>query len=138
MMKFDKAPPWLVSAFDGWLGGTVGVRRVMFGYPAGFLHGNMFCGVFGKSLFVRLGEADREALLREEGASTLDPMGGRPMREYVVVPPDLLDDDAAMRGWMARAVAYAQTLPPKAKAVTAAKKPGPKKKPATKSPKKRA
>ena len=46
-MKFEKAPAWIVTLFDALLAETPGERRIMFGYPAGFVNGNMFTGVFG-------------------------------------------------------------------------------------------
>jgi TfoX/Sxy family transcriptional regulator of competence genes len=122
-MKFEKAPPSLVALFDALLPMTMGERRQMFGYPAGFLNGNMFCGVFGKDIVVRLDETDRTALLKREGASTFDPMGGRPMKEYVIVPSDMLDDEAAVIRWLKKAEAYAESLPPKLARKPVTKKP---------------
>ena len=55
--------------------------RPMFGNSAAFLNGNMFIGLFGSELFVRLSDEDRAELLQEEGASLLEPMKGRPMKE---------------------------------------------------------
>jgi len=60
--------------------------RPMFGNVAGFVKGNMFTGLFGNDLFVRLSEADRSELLVEPGATVKEPMTGRPMKEYVVLP----------------------------------------------------
>jgi len=122
-MKFEKSPPWLVELFGDALAATPGERRQMFGYPCGFLNGQLFCGLFATSMFVRLCEEDRTALLATEGARVFDPMGGRPMREYVVMPPALLDDAEALRQWLSRAVAYASALPPKKKRATAKRPP---------------
>lgn len=85
----------------------------MFGYPCGFESGQLFTGLFGDSLFVRLGEAERARLLGERGAKPFDPMGGRPMREYAVVPQGWLEDEELIKQWMGRALEYARTLPPK-------------------------
>ena len=120
-VKFEKSPPWLVELFGEALAGTPGERRQMFGYPCGFLNGQLFCGLFASSMFVRLGEAERQELLSRQGAGVFDPMGGRPMREYVVLPRDVLDDGGALRSWLSRAAAYAAALPPKK---TSAKKRG--------------
>jgi TfoX-like protein len=122
-MKFEKSPPWLVELFDEALAGTPGERRQMFGYPCGFLKEQLFCGLFASSMFVRLGEADRAELLAMEGARTFDPMGGRPMREYVVLPPDLLDDAGQLNRWLSRAATYASSLPPKKSAARKAASP---------------
>jgi len=60
--------------------------RQMFGSVAGFVNGNMFMGLHGSALFVRLTEEDRAELLEADGASVFEPMKGRPMKEYVLVP----------------------------------------------------
>ena len=66
-------------------------------------------------------------------------MRGRPMREYVVLPAELLEDAAAVRDWTARALAHAAALPPKADKKPAAPKvsedtPPPKKRPGRERP----
>ena len=60
--------------------------RPMFGNISAFVNGNMFAGLFGNDLFVRLSEENRKELLEKEGASLLEPMKGKPMKEYVVIP----------------------------------------------------
>jgi TfoX/Sxy family transcriptional regulator of competence genes len=89
--------------------------KPMFGGPCYWTGGNMFAAVHQESLFVRLGEKDRAELLAQPGAHLFEPMGGRPMKEYVVFPVDMLADHDALRGWMARGLAYAASLPPKEK-----------------------
>ncbi len=112
-MRFDKSPDWLVSLFDSAVEGLPLLRRKMFGYPAGFANGQMCCGLFGKQFFLRLGEGDRKELLRIEGASEFDPMGGRPMREYVVLPDLMLETPDELQSWLARSIAYTRSLPPR-------------------------
>ncbi len=112
-MRFDKSPEWLVSLFDAAIEGLPLQRRKMFGYPAGFANGQMCCGLFGKQFFLRLGENDRGELLRIEGASEFDPMGGRPMREYVVLPDSMLEDQDELQSWLTRSIGYTRSLPPK-------------------------
>ena len=85
----------------------------MFGYPAAFVGGNMFTGVHEDRMILRLGEEDRTLLLREKGAQIFEPMPGRPMREYVVVPEAVLGSPPKLREWLRRAEAYARTLPAK-------------------------
>jgi TfoX/Sxy family transcriptional regulator of competence genes len=122
-VRFEKSPIWLVELFDAMLPEVGGERRQMFGYPCGFEEGQLFAGLFGDALFVRLGEPDRKLLLDERGAKPFDPMGGRPMHEYVLVPQGWLEDEETLKKWMGRALTYAQSLPPKNP-----KKPGRKKK----------
>jgi len=112
-MRFDKSPEWLVSLFDAAIEGLPLQRRKMFGYPAGFANGQMCCGLFGKQFFLRLGENDRGELLRIEGASEFDPMGGRPMREYVVLPDSMLEEQDELQSWLTRSIGYTRSLPPK-------------------------
>jgi len=115
-MQFKRSSLALVDLFQELLAQTRGDGRTMFGCPCGFLGGNMFMGLFGDQLFLRLAEAERARLLSEEGAEVFDPMGGRPMREYVVVPSTWLEgeSDAELRAWVAKSACYAATLPPKA------------------------
>ena len=132
MMKWKKAPEALVKLFDGVFPDDARAeRRQMFGYPAGFVNGNMFAGLHEERFVVRLGDADRARLLAVDGATTFEPMKGRPMREYVVLPRSILDDAAELSRWLGRALAHGAALPPKAKK-GAAKKTAPAKKSAPK------
>jgi TfoX/Sxy family transcriptional regulator of competence genes len=74
----------------------------------------MFMGIFGEDVFVRLPEEDRAALLRE-GGSAFEPMAGRPMKEYVVLPDGWRDEPDRIREWASRALDHAEELPPKQK-----------------------
>jgi TfoX/Sxy family transcriptional regulator of competence genes len=112
-MKFDKSPQWLVQLFEALQTETGGAPRKMFGYPCAFENGQLFTGLFGDGMFVRLAEPDRAALLQTPGATPFAPMAGRPMKEYVVLPPSMLEDEEAVKGWLRRGLAYAQSLPPK-------------------------
>ena len=59
--------------------------RPMFGQLSAFVNGNMFMGIFGEDVLVRLPEEDRAEVLGA-GGRVFEPMPGRPMREYVVLP----------------------------------------------------
>ena len=89
--------------------------KPMFGGPCYWTGGNMFAAVHQESLFARLDEKDRAELLAQPGAHLFEPMEGRPMKEYVVFPDKMLADREALRGWMAKGLAYAASLPPKEK-----------------------
>jgi len=90
--------------------------RPMFGHLAGFVHGNMFVGLFGRHVFVRLGPEQREKLMAEAGTSLFEPMPGRPMKEYVVMPSDWQSEPERARAWATRSYEWAVKLPPKSKA----------------------
>jgi TfoX/Sxy family transcriptional regulator of competence genes len=113
-MSWQKSRGSLVDAFHDALPKDRAVeRRNMFGCPCAFVGGNMFCGLHEQRLFVRLSEAKRESLLGAPGAARFEPTKGRVMREYVVVPPAMLRDRAALRRWIREGFLYAGSLPPK-------------------------
>jgi TfoX-like protein len=123
-MKFPHADPRAVAHFERLVPTEPDVAvRPMFGHPAAFAQGNLFLGVFGESVFVRLSEDDRPAALRLDGAKLFEPMPGRPMREYVVLPPSVAGDRARASPWVKRALVYARGLGPKAKKRSPAKPP---------------
>jgi len=93
-MAWKKSPPELIAAFEkAKPSGPSVTARPMFGYPALFLNGNMFAGA--------------------TTAKTFEPMPGRPMKEYVVVPDAVVTNPAKLRAWVDQAYAYAKKLPAK-------------------------
>jgi TfoX/Sxy family transcriptional regulator of competence genes len=88
-------------------------RKKLFGQPAAFVNGNLFLGVFGEVVFVRLSPADRAEVQKTPGFHPFEPMKGRPMSEYVVLPPVVLKNQSEARRWVARSVRYAAALPAK-------------------------
>ena len=121
MPDFTKSPPELVERFDALTSPLPGVeRRQMFGYPSLFVGGNLVTGLHKGWWFVRLGEADRAKLL-ELGAGPFEPMPGRAMGGYLVLPPDVFGDDAAVLRWVGRAIEFGRSLPPKSPKSKAAK-----------------
>ncbi|TMQ24918.1 MAG: TfoX/Sxy family protein [Deltaproteobacteria bacterium] len=94
----------------------------MFGGIAAKVNGHMLGGLFARSAMVRLSPADRQAALALDGAVPFDPMGrGAVMKDTVLLPDAVMDDPAALRRWLARAIAYTATLPPKAGTARAAR-----------------
>jgi TfoX/Sxy family transcriptional regulator of competence genes len=123
MKSWKRTPSEIVAAFDKALPASPAViRRPMFGYASAFVNGNMFAGTFQDAIVVRLAIADRDALLKIKGAAPFEPMG-RPMKEYVVVPPSIAGKPKDLAAWIERAHTYARSLPPKiAASKTAASK----------------
>lgn len=114
MPAWEKAPPELVERFGTVLAGyPEATVRKMFGYPAGFVNGNMATGLFAASWMIRLPDAAAAELLRLKGARPFEPMPGRAMRGYYLLPPAIVDDDTELAPWIERALAHAATLPPK-------------------------
>lgn len=95
------------------LGGENLTEKKMFGGLAFLLNGRMSVAAIGQGgLMVRVDPAETDAMLREPGAGPFE-MHGRPMKGWVQVDAAALDDDAALRAWAERGLAYARTLPPK-------------------------
>ena len=87
-------------------------ERKMFGGIAYLVAGNMACGVMGEDLMVRMAPEDAAALESETGARRFD-MGGRPMKGWLLVAPEVTADDGDLERWVRRGEAFAATLPPK-------------------------
>jgi TfoX/Sxy family transcriptional regulator of competence genes len=96
--------------------------KPMFGNLGAFVHGNMFMGLFGPQIGVKLPDADQRELV-EAGGGPFGPEQ-RPMGGYVSLPSGCTGSDAGP--WIAKALAYVASLPPKKpKAVKNASKPRP-------------
>ncbi len=122
MSKWKPAPEGPVRLFYEEVAQTVpeaSVRK-MFGYPAAFTGGNMFASLFEDSFVVRLDASSRAALAKKPGARQFEPMPGRPMREYMVLPHSVLASSRSLRGWLLKAHTYASSLPPKRRSKTPA------------------
>jgi TfoX N-terminal domain len=87
----------------------------MFGGVAAKVNGHIFAGLFGLSTMLWLSEAERAELLALEGAERFDPMGDGRASNKVMVPVAMMDEAAELRRWIARAFAFAATMPPKIK-----------------------
>jgi TfoX/Sxy family transcriptional regulator of competence genes len=115
-MKWQKSSQGLIDLFESVMPGPPAVQRKMFGYPAGFVNGNMFMGLFQESMILRLPAGPREAFLKDHNAKIFEPMAGRPMREYVAVPLPVIRDKKELTTWVARAFEYGASLKPKSPA----------------------
>jgi hypothetical protein len=86
--------------------------KPMFGNLGAFVNGNMFMGLFGADVGIKLSAPDGEALRAVEGAGPFGP-AERPMGGYVTLPHALLGTPDGDR-WTAAALAFVAALPPKA------------------------
>lgn len=115
-MPWSKSPPTLVERFaettDALLADPAVERRKMFGYPACFVGGHMFTGLHQDRWVVRLDEAGLSELTAAGGES-FEPMPGRPMRGFAVLPEAVVADEMALGTWLERALSHARGLPPK-------------------------
>ncbi len=83
--------------------------RPMFGNLGGFVNGNMFMGLFGADIGLKLADREREEL-RQAGGGQFGPRE-RPMTGYVTLPTAMGTADA--QRWVAASLAYVGALPPK-------------------------
>jgi hypothetical protein len=86
-------------------------ERKMFGGLTFLVNGNMFAGVVGGELMVRLGDDGAEAALRREHVREMD-FTGRPSKSMVFVGAEGLQG-AALGEWVAAGAAFAMGLPVK-------------------------
>jgi TfoX/Sxy family transcriptional regulator of competence genes len=126
MPGFDKSPTELVARFDAVAGWFPEVeRRLTFGYPCLYVGGNMVSGLHQAAWFVRLAGSDLTEVRALDGAGPFEPMPGRPMTGYTILPSSVIDDDRAIRDWVRRAIEFGTTLPPKAAKAAKSPKAGP-------------
>jgi TfoX/Sxy family transcriptional regulator of competence genes len=86
--------------------------KPMFGNLGAFVNGNMFMGLFGSSIGVKLDDAGREELSGVDGAGPFGP-AERPMGGYVSLPPAWGHGPEAV-AWAERSLGHVASLPPKA------------------------
>ena len=88
-------------------------EKKMFG-GLGFLISGTMCVSASRTggLLVRIDPADSAAALKQPHASLMK-MGGRSMNGWILVGPEGIKSDRALRGWVTRALEYAKSLPAK-------------------------
>ena len=87
-------------------------EKKMFGCVCFLLNGNALAGVWKDRLIARLGPDEGEAALREPHVRAFD-ITGRPMRNWVAVEPEGIEDDDQLKAWVERATKFVRTLPKK-------------------------
>ena len=71
--------------------------KPMFGNLGAFVHGNMFAGLFGPDVGVRLDDGGRAELEAADGSGPFGP-GERPMGGYLSLPRAWRDEPCGSRG----------------------------------------
>ena len=89
-------------------------EKRMFGGIGFLLKGNIPVGVWKESLIVRLGPEEGGEALKEPHVKEFD-ITGRPMKGWVLVAPQGVEDDDQLRGWVRRGVKFVGKLPAKEK-----------------------
>jgi TfoX/Sxy family transcriptional regulator of competence genes len=90
--------------------------RKMFGCPSYFINNNMFTGVFGKSVFIRLSPEDlSETLKKYPKVKHFEPRKGMVMKEYVSLPESIHQQKKVFTNLLNKSLKYVRSLPPKKK-----------------------
>jgi len=85
--------------------------KAMFGNLGAFVNGNMFAGLFGPTIGVKLGDDDRHELTAAGGGPFGPPE--RPMGGYLSLPTAILDQPDEAAAWIHRALEYVAAMPAK-------------------------
>src|SRR6516162_2378763 len=102
-MAFDES---LAERIGQGLGRKKGItEKKMFGGIGFLLNGNMLVGVWKDSLIVRLDPDDYDDALKEPFVKEFD-ITGRPMKGWVLVKPEGIEDEKLLKEWIGRAVKF--------------------------------
>lgn len=120
-MKMPKPSEQAKAAFTKLVPGEPAINlKPMFGNLAAFVNGNMFAGLFGDRLFVRLPDTEAAPIMKA-GGKPFEPMPGHAMTGYVMVPAEWQKRPDSVREHIARALELTRKMPPKAAKKPAAK-----------------
>ena len=119
-MKMPKPTDEDRERFHGLVPDGPGVEvKPMFGNLGAFVNGNMFMGLLGSSVGVKLADDDLAELRAQPGAGAFGPED-RPMGGYAALPADWSTEHAAE--WAQKAHDHVAALPPKTPKPRKAKK----------------
>jgi TfoX/Sxy family transcriptional regulator of competence genes len=104
----------MVERLRAALGRRAFTEQKMFGGTCFMINGNMLIGTSKRGLLVRVGK-DAHAAAEARPHARLMEMGGRSMEGYLHVAPEGTASEADLAGWLALALAFVETLPPKVK-----------------------
>ena len=88
------------------------VIKPMFGNLGAFVNGNMFAGLFGASVGVKLDDSSRAELASVDGTGPFGP-AGRPMGGYTSLPVAWRSTPELAAHWVEVACSQISVLPPK-------------------------
>jgi hypothetical protein len=87
-------------------------EKKMFGGVGFQLNGNMLVGVWKTSLIVRLGPDAYDDAMQEPHVRAFD-ITGKPMKGWLMVEPDGIENDDQLADWIERAMKFVKGLPKK-------------------------
>jgi TfoX/Sxy family transcriptional regulator of competence genes len=87
-------------------------EKKMFGGVGFMVSGNMACGVIGPEMIVRLGDDEFEAALKKPHVRVFD-FSGKPMKGWIYVSAEGTATERALKVWIDKGLAFAESLPAK-------------------------
>jgi TfoX/Sxy family transcriptional regulator of competence genes len=113
-MAWRKPNPELIDLLASTIEGIECELRPMFGCPAYFTNGYLFTGVHQDIIMLRLPVELRAEMTRDhDEVIPFEPMMGRIMKAYVVLPETVVNDPGELRKWLEHSHAHTMALPPK-------------------------
>ena len=89
-------------------------KRKMFGCPSYFINGNLFAGVFGDTIFLRLSKVEQNKIKNEfNDINQFESLTGCKMKEYITISENIWQDITIVKSLLAKAYRYASSLPAK-------------------------
>jgi TfoX/Sxy family transcriptional regulator of competence genes len=110
-MQIPRASDKAKDAFRALIPAAPGIEiKAMFGNLGASVNGNMFAGIFGTAIGVRIvDDADRAALAAVEGTGVFGP-AERPMVSYIALPADWTRTPELAITWIERALTQVGAL----------------------------
>ncbi|OHD12105.1 MAG: hypothetical protein A2086_04620 [Spirochaetes bacterium GWD1_27_9] len=114
-MDFKKPSEQTIKFLDEKLINFNAQRKKMFGSPVYFVNNNMFSGVYGDDIFIRLNEENQKEFYSKFSDTTKFSPMGKTMKEYVVIPKSLYDNENILYEWFNISFNFVLSLPTKEK-----------------------
>ncbi len=115
-MDWVKANKDMGDYLESLLAGYECQKKPMFGSPVYFINDNMWTGIKGEKVFLRLSEPDHAII--QSVHDEVRPFEPRPdffMKEYVEIPESLMTDNEFMQKWLSISYDFVKSLPAKIK-----------------------
>lgn len=113
-MEWKKITPELKALLEASMSSFDCEKRAMFGALTYFKNNNMFAGIHGDTIIIRLPDKDRQEILAKyKDAKPFEPMKGHFMKEYVALPESLYKNKTVLQEWLNRSFLHASSLPAK-------------------------
>ncbi len=87
-------------------------EKKMFGGIAFMFNGHMCCGVSDDRVLLRLGNEGATRALAQPQVEEMD-FTGKPIKSMVYLTEPIHGDQVQLKGWVAKAVKFISSLPPK-------------------------